>query len=84
MIDDRQLLRLSRNLIAAIAALMGFWLIITSLRSMGSIISFFGGRGVKLGVFLPAAVILLGLWISGVYLWLLPYAVKRRRRDSTP
>ena len=46
--------------------------------------SFFGGRGVKLGVFLPAAVILLGLWISGVYLWLLPYAVKRRRRDATP
>ena len=41
--------------------------------------SFFSGR-VKLWVFLPTAIILLGLWISGVYLWLLPHLVKRRRR----
>ena len=30
--------------------------------------------------YVPAAVILLGLWISGVYLWLLPHLVRRRRR----
>lgn len=34
----------------------------------------------KLWLFLPAAVILFGLWVSGVYLWLLPHMVKRRRR----
>ncbi|HMQ21646.1 MAG TPA: PepSY-associated TM helix domain-containing protein [Planctomycetota bacterium] len=42
--------------------------------------SFFGGNLIKLWVFLPAALILLGLWVSGVYLWLLPYLVKRRRK----
>jgi len=41
--------------------------------------SFFS-EGAKLWVFLPAAVVLLGLWISGVYLWLLPHLVRRRRR----
>ncbi len=41
--------------------------------------SFFA-EGAKLWIFLPAAVILLGLWISGVYLWLLPHLVRRRRR----
>ena len=41
--------------------------------------SFFADAA-KLWVFLPAALILLGLWISGVYLWLLPHLVRRRRR----
>lgn len=41
--------------------------------------SFFGDTA-KLWVFLPAAVVLMGLWISGVYLWLLPHLVRRRRR----
>lgn len=44
--------------------------------------TFFGGDAVKLYVFLPAAVLLLGLWVSGVYLWLLPHLVKRRRRQA--
>lgn len=44
--------------------------------------TFFGGDAVKLYVFLPAAVLLLGLWISGVYLWLLPHLVKRRKRQA--
>ncbi len=35
--------------------------------------------GVKLGVFLPAGIVLLGLWITGIYLWFLPHWVKRRR-----
>lgn len=33
----------------------------------------------KLGVFLPAGVIVLGLWITGIYLWLLPWRTRRRR-----
>lgn len=41
--------------------------------------SFFGD-GAKLWIFLPAAVVLLGLWVSGVYLWLLPHLIRRRRR----
>lgn len=41
--------------------------------------SFFA-EGAKLWIFLPAAVVLLGLWISGVYLWLLPHLIRRRRR----
>ena len=41
--------------------------------------SFFGGDWTKLWIFLPAAILLLGLWISGVYLWLLPYLMRRRR-----
>ncbi len=34
----------------------------------------------KLWIFLPVAFILLGLWISGVYLWLLPWNARRRNR----
>ena len=34
----------------------------------------------KLYFFLPAGIILLCLWVSGVYLWLLPYRVRRRRK----
>ena len=32
----------------------------------------------KLGVFFPAGVIVFGLWLTGMYLWLLPYWTKRR------
>ena len=35
---------------------------------------------VKLYVFLPVAFVLLGLWITGVYLFVLPYGVRWRRR----
>ena len=38
--------------------------------------------GVKLWVFLPAGLLLLLLWVSGVYLWLLPHLVRRRRREA--
>lgn len=34
----------------------------------------------KLYVFLPAAVIVLGLWFTGMYLFVLPYAVKWKRK----
>lgn len=35
--------------------------------------------GAKLWVFLPTAVVLLGLWITGIYLWLLPHLARRAR-----
>ena len=37
---------------------------------------------VKLFVFLPAGVLLLGLWATGVYLWWLPHGVRRRKRRA--
>jgi uncharacterized iron-regulated membrane protein len=38
------------------------------------------GDPVKLYVFLPAALVVLGLWFTGIYLFLLPYIVKWRRK----
>ena len=35
---------------------------------------------VKLAIFLPSGIVLLGLWGTGVYLFVLPYLVKRRRK----
>lgn len=34
----------------------------------------------KLYLFLPAGIVVLGLWITGVYLWWLPIGVRRRKR----
>lgn len=41
--------------------------------------SFFGGDAIKLGVFLPTGIVLLFLWASGIWLFLLPFAARRRR-----
>jgi hypothetical protein len=38
---------------------------------------------VKHWVFLPSAVILLLLWFTGMYLFILPYLVRRRRRPAS-
>lgn len=38
---------------------------------------------VKLGLFLPAALILLVLWVTGIYLFLLPYLRKGKRYKQT-
>lgn len=40
--------------------------------------SFFGDA-VKLGLFLPAGLALFGLWMTGIYLWVLPILARRRR-----
>ena len=42
------------------------------------------GDPAKLYVFLPSAVVVLILWVTGIYLFVLPYAVKwqRRREES--
>ena len=37
---------------------------------------------VKLGLFLPSALILLGLWLTGIYLFLLPSITRRKRRKA--
>ena len=37
---------------------------------------------VKLWVFLPTGLVLCILWGTGVYLWLLPHLVRRRRREK--
>lgn len=42
------------------------------------------GDGVKLGVFLPAAVMLLGLWVTGLILFVHPLWVKLRRKKPKP
>lgn len=43
--------------------------------------SFFHQRA-KLWVFLPSAVLLLGLWITGIYLFFLPSLTRRRQRKA--
>jgi len=35
---------------------------------------------VKLWLFLPVGLIVLGLWVTGVYLWWLPIGMRRRKR----
>jgi uncharacterized iron-regulated membrane protein len=37
-------------------------------------------RVTKLWIFLPSGIVLLGLWISGAYLWWLPIGVKRKKK----
>ncbi len=38
---------------------------------------------VKLWVFLPSGIVLLLLWLTGIYMFVLPYWVRRRRANST-
>ena len=40
--------------------------------------SFFGGDWTKLGLFLPSGLVLLLLWISGLWMWWVPFVAKRR------
>lgn len=40
------------------------------------------GDGVKLGIFLPAGITLLGLWLTGMYLFFLPIYVRQRRKRN--
>jgi len=37
--------------------------------------------GAKLWVFLPGAVLLLGMWLTGIYLFVLPHLARRKRRQ---
>ena len=42
--------------------------------------SFFSD-GAKLWVFLPNGIVLFGLWVSGVWLWYIPFAAKREKKQ---
>lgn len=44
--------------------------------------SFFGGDWVKLGIFLPSGIVVLLLWISGMWMWWVPFAAKRRLKEK--
>jgi uncharacterized iron-regulated membrane protein len=44
--------------------------------------SFFGGDWTKLGVFLPTGITLLMLWGTGVWMWWVTFAGKRRVRSQ--
>lgn len=41
--------------------------------------SFFGGDWVKMGIFLPAGMTLLLLWLGGMWMWWVPFWAKRKR-----
>jgi hypothetical protein len=41
--------------------------------------SFFAGDWTKLGLFLPSGIVVLLLWISGMWMWWVPFAAKRKK-----
>ena len=42
--------------------------------------SFFAGDWTKLGLFLPAGILLLLLWLTGMWMWWVPFRAKQRRK----
>ena len=44
--------------------------------------SFFSDEA-KLWIFLPNGLVLLGLWVSGIYLWWLPIGARRKKRKKS-
>lgn len=44
--------------------------------------SWFVGEWTKLGLFLPAGLVMLLLWFGGMWMWWVPFIAKRRRRAS--
>lgn len=44
--------------------------------------SFFGGDWTKLGLFFPAGLVLFVMWLSGIWMFLVPLIAKRRRRRA--
>lgn len=40
-------------------------------------------EGAKLWIFFPSALVLMGLWLTGMYLFALPYWVRAKRRPQT-
>ena len=45
--------------------------------------SFFAGDWTKLGLFLPSGIALLALWATGLWMFWVPFAAKRRRAAAT-
>jgi hypothetical protein len=46
--------------------------------------SFFGGDWTKLGVFLPAGLTLLLMWLGGIWMFWVPFRAKWKRRHAKP
>lgn len=46
--------------------------------------SFFAGDLSKLGIFLPAGVALLLMWLTGLWMFLLPFFARRRQKTAPP
>lgn len=44
--------------------------------------SWFGGEVTKIGLFLPAAIVLLIMWISGIWMFWAPIPIRRKRRRA--
>ena len=44
--------------------------------------SFIAGDLTKLGIFLPAGIVLLCMWLTGLWMFWLPFSVKRKRRNA--
>ena len=44
--------------------------------------SFFAGDWTKLGLFLPSGIVVLLLWLSGMWMWWVPFAAKRAKKRS--
>jgi hypothetical protein len=42
--------------------------------------SFFGGDWTKLGIFLPAGLVLLVMWFTGIWMFVFPFLARRRQR----
>ena len=42
--------------------------------------SFFAGDWTKLGLFLPSGIVVLLLWMSGLWMWWVPFAAKRAKK----
>lgn len=46
--------------------------------------SLFGGDVGRFAVFLPAAIVLFVMWLTGIWMFWLPFSVKRKRARSAP
>lgn len=46
--------------------------------------SFFAGDWTKLGLFLPTGLVVFVLWLSGMWMWWVPFAAKRRKAALQP
>jgi len=44
--------------------------------------SFFGGEYTRLGIFLPAGIALFLMWVTGLWMFWVPFSARRRRRGA--
>jgi len=44
--------------------------------------SFFGGDVTKTGIFLPAGIVLVLMWLTGLWMFVVPFVARRRRKSA--